>query len=259
MENAVDILLNQYGIYGIILILITAFIYLIFNDRKNGWGNKIDFIGDKIENINNKIEWVEEKLTEKIDTIERKVMTTQKELKNKELQEARVQSFNIMHDRHGGKLSKILRQYCQKINCDHVFMGLFHNGVTDLRGLHYCKFDIIIDEFSDPLKLHLNDTDFQPLYKDENIIAYGDLPYQMTHIDTAIFDLKSKKLLNLSDTLYRRCKSRDIKYIGFAGLRDKNGYVIGFIGCVSYTDEKPIEQNLLLCAHEIENIYINNE
>lgn len=259
MENALDVILNHYGIYGIILVLIAALIYLIFNDRKNNWGNKIDLIGDKIENMNNKIVWVEEKLTEKITLVEKKVISTQKNLESKKQQEAKIQSFNIMNNGHGGKLSKVLRQYCQKIKCDHVFMGLFHNGITDLRGIHYCKFDIIIDEFSDPLKLHANDVDFQPLYKDENIIAYGDLPYKMTHIEAAIFDTKSEKLLNLSDTLYRRCKSRDIKHIGFAGLRDKDGYIIGFIGCVSYTDKKPIEQELLLCAREIENIYINNE
>ncbi len=259
MEGIINTLLDQYGILGIILVLVAVLVYLIFGDRKNNWGGKIDLICDKVQDVNDKIEWVEDKLTEKINTIEEKVLNAQLELKSREQQEAREQTSCIVRNGHGGQLSKVLRSYCRKINCDHVFMGLFHNGITDLRGIHYCKFDIIIDEYENPLKLNNNDTDFQQLYKDENIVAYGNLPYQLARVESAVFDLENEDLLNLSNTLYRRCKGRNIKTIGFAGLKDKDGFIMGFIGCVSYTDKKMKESNIQLCAREIENIYINNE
>lgn len=259
MEGIVNTLLQQYGIYGILLIMMIILGYLIYGDRKNNWGSKIDHISNKIEGMDSKIEWIETKLSDRMDTVEQKLVTVHSDIKVEERNIARDQSINVMNNGQGGKLSKILRYYCSRINCDHIFMGSFHNGTTDLRGLHYCKFDILIDEFINPLKLHDNDTDFQPLYKDENVIAYGDLPYKMTHVDAVILniDKDAETLLDLSDTIYRRCKSRDIKSIGFICIHDSEGYVSGFIGCVTYDDKEMNIDDLKACAHEIENIYNN--
>ena len=134
-------------------------------------------------------------------------------------------------------------------------MGAFHNGTVDLRGIHFCKFDILIDEFRDPLRLYETDIDFQSLYKDENILAYGDLPYTLTHVESVVFNLDQDTLLDLSDTLYRRCKSRGIKTIAFAYVRDQQNNPVGFVGCVNFTDDNIDESQLRNCAKEIENIY----
>lgn len=259
MENIINTILSQYGVCGLLIITFVAMIYLIICDRKNNWGNKIDLINDKLESMDSKIEWVEEKMSDKISVMEEKIISTHISIRQEEKKEAKKQTINVMGTGQGGQLSRVLRSYCCEIGCDHIFMGLFHNGTTDLRGLHYCKFDVIIDEFSDPLKLHCNDIDFQPLYKDENVIAYGDLPYMMVHVGSTIFDLEQNDLFELSDTLYRRCKSRDVKKLGLACLYDDDECTIGFVGCVSYTDHPLDLSKLKLCARDIEKIYNDDE
>lgn len=255
MENIVATIIQQYGICGVVLIALVILGYMIWGDRKNDWGTKIDHVLNKIDSVDAKIEKVENQLSNRIDNVEHKIKSIHSENISNDRQEAREQSLMIMSTGYGGKLSKSLKHYCKSINCDHVFLGAFHNGTVDLRGIHFCKFDILIDEFKDPLHLHENDVDFQTLYKDENILAYGDLPYNLTHVDAAIISLSDETLLDLSDTLYRRCKSRDIKSIGLSCVRDNQGNPVGFVGCVNYTDEKMDEVQLRNCAKEIENIY----
>ena len=260
MENIIQTLLQNYGIYGILVILVAVLGYLIWGDRKNNWGCKIDKLDGKMDNLDSKIDIVKDKLNVRIDGVEEKIGSIQGDIQTSnenEKKQVGIKTINIMETGFGGQLSKILKQYCSKIGCDHIYMGSFHNGTADIRGIHYCKFDILLDEFRDPLHLNNNDIDFQPLYKDENIVAYGDLPYKITHIDSVVIPVEDddNTLLNLSDTLYRRCKSRDITYIGFSIVHDDNGMPVGFIGCVSYTDEKPSKTKLLLCVHEIEELY----
>lgn len=257
MENLFGTIIDKFGIFGVLGVILCALVYLIYNDRKNNWGAKIDILGGKIDCLNTKIDMVETKVTDRVESCENKIAGLHKVNKEKDQIDAKKQTHNAMTKCYGGRLSRILKNACQYINCNHVFLGEFHNGTTDLRGIHYCKFDIVIDEFENPLHLCENDVDFQPLYKDENIIAYGDLPYKLSHIDSAVLSVDDE-LLELSDTLYRRCKSRDIKYIGFAGVRDKDGFLIGFVGCVSFDADKIMNKDRLKdCATEIENIYNN--
>lgn len=258
MGEVVNTILQQYGMVGILIVLIACLSYLIYGDRKNNWGQKIDNLGAKIDNMESKIDWVETRMSARVSAVEDKITNSHEIAAASEHEEAKKQTLNIMSTGQGGKLSKILRYYCKRINCNHIFLGGFHNGTTDLRGLHYCKFDILIDEFADPLHIHPNDTDFQPLYKDENVIAYGDLPYKLTHVDSTVFDVEDPTFFEMSDTLYRRCKSRDIKKIGFAIIRDNDGFPTGFIGCISFDDQEMLQEDMKACAHEIENIYSNN-
>ena len=259
VENIINTILQQYGIYGLLIITLAMIIYMIWGDRKNNWGVKIDTIADRVESVGSRLELTESKLANRIENIEQKLVSSHMIAKENENYLTKVQTTNVISKGYGGKLSKVLREYCSKINCDHICMGVFHNGTTDLRGIHYCKFDVLIDEYKNPLKLHPNDTDFQPYYKDENVMAYGDLPYNMTHVDAAVLNVDDPDhtLFELSDTLYRRCKSRDVKQIGFACVRDKEGYIAGFVGCVSYTDSPVNTELFKMCAKEIENIYNN--
>lgn len=259
MENIINTIIQQYGLYGLLIIMLAMVSYMIWGDRKNNWGSKMDTISDRIESMGSRLELTESKLTNRIEKIEEKIINSHRLAKENETFLTKVQTTDVILKGIGGKLSKILREYCKNINCDHIFMGMFHNGTTDLRGLHYCKFDVLLDEYRDPLKLHPNDTDFQPYYKDENVMAYGDLPYTMTHLDAAILkiDDPNNTLFELSDTLYRRCKSRDVKQIGFACVRDKDGYMSGFIGCISYNEDPVHIDFLKACAKEVENIYNN--
>lgn len=260
MAQIIGTIIQQYGALGIIILFLAGVVYFILEDRKNNWGGKLKTLCDKMDNLDIKIGLVEDKLSARMDIVESKVDNLPEDSKNLMQAAAKQQTVNLMSSNSlGGKISKVLKSFCHRINCDHIFLGSFHNGTTDLRGLHYCKFDILIDEFANPLNLQPNDIDFQPLYKDENIMAYGDLPYKMIHMDSIIINVddENNTLFNLSDTMYRRCKSRDIKSIGFAVIRDIEDYPIGFIGCVSYVNcaQGMNDTELRECAHEIENIY----
>lgn len=252
MENIVANIIQQYGIYGVLLIALVILGYMIWGDRKNDWGTKIDHVLNKIDSVDAKIERVENQLSNRIDKVEKNMQSNTIE---QDRIEAKEQSLMVLSTGYGGKLSKTLKYYCKTINCDHVFLGAFHNGTVDLRGIHFCKFDILVDEFKDPLHLNENDVDFQTLYKDENILAYGDLPYAMSQVDSAIINLGDDTLLELSDTLYRRCKSRGIKSLGLSCVRDEQNNPVGFVGCISFTDKNMDEAQLRNCSKEIENIY----
>lgn len=252
MEDIVTVIIQQYGIYGVLLVALAMLGYLIWGDRKNNWGTKIDSVLNKIEGVEIKMEYVKNQLSSRIEHIENNIQSGS--ISN-ERQEAKEQSLTIISTGYGGKLAKSLKHYCRAINCDHIFLGAFHNGTVDLRGIHFCKFDILIDEFRDPLRLYETDVDFQSLYKDENILAYGDLPYALTHVESAVFNLDQDTLLDLSDTLYRRCKSRGVKTIAFACVRDQQNNPVGFVGCVNFTDDNIDESQLRNCVKEIENIY----
>lgn len=258
MGSVIQTIIEQYGILGVLIALLGLVVYLIWGDRKNNWGSKIDRMCDKVDSVESKIVTVENKLSTRMDSFEDKLANLHSEGRANDRIEAKHQTLSIMKNHWGGKISKTLRYFCDRINADHVFMGSFHNGTTDLRGLHYCKFDILIDEFKDPLHLHENDTDFQPLYKDVNIMAYGELPYKMTHLGATVFNV-DETLLELSDTLYRRCKSRDIKSIAFVCVRDCEDCPVGFIGCVNYDGREMNTVELDACAKAIENIYMTNE
>lgn len=257
MGEALNTILEQYGIYGVLIVMLFIFGYLIYNDRKNNWGNKIDKLGMKIDNTNDKIEILETKVDTRISAIETKVDNMPAITQKYENSVAKKNTLEIITKGWGGKLSKVLKYHCKNIGCDHIFLSTFHNGTVDIRGMHYCKFDILIDEFADALHWHPNDVDFQPLYKDENILAYGDLPVTMQHIDAVILNVEDEKntLLELSDIVYRRCKSRGITSIGLAGIHDKEGIMIGFVGCVAYDNKQMDLENLKACVHEVENIY----
>jgi len=254
-------ILQTYGWIGLAFLVIAAVVYLVWNDKRNNWGSKIDSINDKLENFDTKIDLVRQGLSSRMDDVESRLIQANKDIRQEVKAETAVQTINIMKSGRAGKLSKILKNYCKELQCDHIFLGGFHNGTMDLRGLHYCKFDVLIDEFLDPLHLHKNDVEFCPLYKDENIIAYGDLPYALTHIDCLILPVDDEKntLLELSDALYRRCKGRDIKIGALAIIKSADGLIVGFIGCVNYSKKIINEKIFLNCAREVEGIYNDNE
>lgn len=257
MSDLFNSIFQNYGIYGILLILLGVLVYMVWDLKKKGWLPKIEILGKKIDNVESKIDLVEEKISNRVDLIEEKISKKRTEHTEAIKEAAREQTLSAITQGQGGRLSKTLRSYCKDVNCDHIFLGGFHNGTLDLRGLHYCKFDILIDEFLDPLHLQDNDTDFRPLYKDENVIAYGDLPYLLTHVNAAVFykGKDSETLFDLSDIIYRRIKSRDVKSFGITCIKDQNNRPFGFIGCVNYDDKHINDNELIKCAQEIENIY----
>ncbi len=257
MTEIIKTIIEQYGIYGLLLIAIVVLGYMIWGDRKNNWGKKIDNVCTKIDSLDTKIESVETTLDRRIDIIEVKVSDAIKNTKKEDLDVVRTQSHEIISTRQGGKLSKLLRSYCDRVNCDHIFLGSFHNGTADLRGIHYCKFDIILDEFRDPMHLEDNDCEFSSLYKDENVIIYGDLPHSIARVGAAVLNVNDKNntLLDMSDVIYRRCVGRGVKSIGFSAVSDKDDNIIGFVGCITYKDKSINLEELKSCSQAVEYIY----
>ena len=267
MGNLANTIVQTYGLLGILILLLAGVCYLIWGDRKNNWGSQITTLEGKHGNTERRMDLVEGRLDNMQDDMQKDLNDMRNDLHrieqkidagndyDEKINYVKEQSTGIMIKGIGGKLSAILKNACQNADCDHIFLGSFHNGVTDLRGIHYCKFDVVIDEYRDPLHLRKTDVDFSTLYKDENVLAYGDLPPTMARVGGHLFDLENQELFDLNDTLYRRCKSRDIKQLAFYIIKDKAGLPMGFVGAVSYIKREIKLSALAGCAHEIENIY----
>lgn len=223
------------------------------------------FIAKSIDTINNKFDRTDEELEhlavginrvdERVDEMEDKMHRCYEESRNHELQEAKKQTNRVLLKSKGGLLTKSLRRWCNVMNADHVYLAQFHNGTTDLRGIHFVKFDIITDEFADPLHLAEGDREFTPLYRNQYIVTYGDIAYTMCHVPAAVFDVDSEEFLDQSDALYRRMKAIGINQAGFAMIRDNDCEPIGWLGAVSFGDKKIDCDSLEKAAREVENIF----
>ena len=75
MEDIVTVIIQQYGIYGVLLVALAMLGYLIWGDRKNNWGTKIDRVLNKIEGVEIKMEYVENQLSSRIEHIENNIQS----------------------------------------------------------------------------------------------------------------------------------------------------------------------------------------
>ncbi len=232
--------------------------------KTNADDNKKQLI-ESIEKLNKRIDKTDDDLTQmddiikkvdkRVDDIEDNMHKCYVESRNHELQEAKKQTSRVLLKSKGGLLSKSLRRWCNAMNADHVYIAQFHNGTTDLRGIHFVKFDVITDEFADPLHIAEGDREFTPLYHNQYIVAYGDIAYTMCHVSAAVFDVDSEEFLDQSDALYRRMKTIGVYQTGFAMIRDNEGEPIGWLGAVSYRDKKIDCESLEKAARDVENIF----
>ena len=232
---------------------------------KSGSDDRKKLLIDSIANINHRIENTEIELEKmdrsigdvgrRVDDMEDKMHNCYAESREKELQEAKKQTNRVLLKSKGGLLSKCLRRWCNTMNADHVYIAQFHNGTTDLRGIHFVKFDILTDEFADPLHPVEGDYEFTPFYCNQYIVTYGDIAYTMCHVPAAVFNVDSDEFLNQSDTLYRRMKTIGVHQAGFAMIRDTDGEPIGWLGAVSYGDKKIDCESLEKAARDVENIF----
>ena len=220
---------------------------------------------DSIEKLNKRIDKTDDELIQiddnvckidgRVDEMENKMHKCYAESRNHELREAKKQTSRVLLKSKGGLLSKSLKCWCNVMNADHVYVAQFHNGTTDLRGIHFVKFDILTDEFADPLHPVEGDREFTPFYNNQYIVTYGDIAYTLCHVPAVVFDVNSDELLNQSDVLYRRLKATGAYQIGFAMFRDNEGEPIGWLGAISYGDKKIDCESLEKAARDVENIF----
>lgn len=265
-------LISQFGLLGLLL---AGVIYLIVDGLKTKKKNlvsskKLDesigklegHVDKKIDDVNTRIDLVNEKVDTQYDLLNKRIdagpgvfmekMEEKKEKDDKEHFDKILEQFS-----QAPKLHRILKLYRERIGCDHIFMGTFHNGSTSISGIPYCKFDIIAEKFK-PGKNNADLREYTVVYKNSDILVHDNLPLVISQEDYVYFKIKedgSSELEEIDDILYRRCIKYGIKQFAVNLLRDENMNPVGFVGCVDFDYDQLNFQELNNCAKELEEIY----
>jgi hypothetical protein len=160
----------------------------------------------------------------------------------------------------GPNIHKSLRNFCSRVNADHIFVGSFHNGNESITGIPYFKFDIIAERFAKN-KVE-DDIEFAFMYKDAELLRHDMLPSEVVQqgiVHYIIDENENSDLEDVDDIIYRRMVGRGIKQLAISLLHDPTGMPSGFVGCVRYDHEELDLHELQECGHELENIYALNE
>ena len=272
MEGVVIELLSQFGILGLLL---AGVIWIIVDSVKTKKKNlvsskkldesinklevhvdkKIDDVNDRIDLVNTKVDTQYEILNKRIDMGPDVFMGKMEEKQERDDKE----HFNKIIEQfsQAPRLHRILKLYRDRIGCDHIFMGTFHNGSTSINGIPYCKFDIIAEKFK-PGNNNLDFREYTTIYKNSDILVHDNLPLVISQEDYIYYKINedgSSELEEVDDILYRRCVKYKIKQFAANLLRDENMNPVGFIGCVDFSYDPLNFKELNNCARELEEIY----
>lgn len=288
MEEIIDSVYAQWGVFSIIVL---AAGYIIFdniknNKNKNNTNTKLDSIIEDMSNIKanipslkqqiqlieKEVEIVNQKVDEKIDFYVENMSYRIGKLEEKmdrqpidivDKLDMRALEATVKHNKQminqitlAPKLHKIMSQYSDRIKCDHIFLGLFHNGTSSTTGIPFYKFDIVAEKFN-PKKIK-RDVEFAHMYKDIDILRHDRLPIELVqneYVHYVIDENNQSSLMDIDDMLYRRMIGRDIKQLAINLLHDKTGNPLGFIGCVKYNYDELDLNELKNCAIELEKTY----
>ena len=273
MEGVLVEIISQFGVLGLVL---AGIIYLIVDGiktKKNSKENtckqldnaiseieqhvdkKINVVNDRIDIINTKVDTQYAILNKRIDAGPETFMNKieeKKSIENKEHFNKIIEQFT-----QAPKLHKILKLYRERIGCDHIFLGTFHNGSTSITGIPQCKFDIIAEKFKPGHNADLRE--YTAIYKNSDILVHDNLPVVISQEDYVYYKIEndgSSPLEDIDDILYRRCVKFGIKQIAINLLRDEQMYPVGFVGCVDFDSDDELNfKELNNCAKELEEIY----
>ena len=272
MEGIVIELLSQFGILGLLLAGVAWIIVDSIKTKKKNLvsSKKLDesitklegHVDKKIDDVNIRIDLVNTKVDTQYDLLNKRIdagpdvfmgkMEAKKEKDDKEHFDKILEQFS-----QAPKLHRILKLYRERIGCDHIFMGTFHNGSTSISGIPYCKFDIIAEKFK-PGKNNVDLREYTVIYKNSDILVHDNLPLVISQEDYIYFKINedgSSELEEVDDILYRRCVKYGIKQFAANLLRDENMNPVGFVGCVDFDYDNLNFQELNNCAKELEEIY----
>lgn len=158
----------------------------------------------------------------------------------------------MMHGiKKGPLVQQLLRSSAPLISCDHIFVGEFHNGTTNIVGIPYMKLDIIFEHITP--KFHNNDCLLVRLYENEYVQTHDQLPGLLFQNNTLIYTLDEIEFID--EQLYFRMKSRGIKIIALSLIYNKDNIPVGIVGCFNFGDNNINIDELNKCTKEIENIY----
>lgn len=158
----------------------------------------------------------------------------------------------MMHGiKKGPVVQSCLRKYMSIIDCDHLFVGEFHNGTTSIVGIPYMKLDIIFEHINP--KFHENDCLLVRLYENEYVQTHDQLPGLLFQNNIIKYTLDELEIID--EQLYFRMKSRGIKSIGLSLIYNLKNIPVGIVGCFNFDNNEINMNELSKCSKEIENIY----
>ena len=284
MENIVSEMIAQWGTFGLLMLFA---IWIIWSNIKEGVGKRSkneskttsnetlgDLMATLISNLSEKIDKIDDKvdkleinsnnINNRLTIVETKINNQPQAFYNhmEKIEQAKQEAHNKMMEdqmRLGPELHKILGDYKVKMNAQHIFLGSFHNGTTNISGIPYCKFDLIAEKFS-PEEVD-RDIEYSFIYKDTDILRHNKLPITLVNqglVHYVIDENGKSELSEIDDVIYRRMVGRDIKQLAVHVIRDKKGKPTGFVGCTRYDYEDINLSELKTCAKELEIIYKNS-
>lgn len=224
------------------------------NNLKEDVYEKIDNLD---ESVDEKLAYMESRINNiPIDEV-KKIIESDK-YKKEEDNEAHKKAWDDLV-RLGDKIHDTLVEYTKSINCQHLFVGSFHNGSKSLTGVPYLKLDIIREVYH-PNDFHDLDHDFAPIYKDCDLTLLGKLPKMLVQNKLLYFNVNdyNSEMLKYDQIVARRMLGLGIKQIALHVTTEDNK-PSGFVGCIRYDDNKMDIESLKMCVKELEIIHNNTK
>ena len=258
-------IVTELGSFGLILCL-AGFIIFSYIKNKNVNAGKND-IKDIIDTSLSDVKTSINNINIRVAGLEKSIIDIQNKNINNPTLSTSTADFKTSHSKQfmdrlklGPNIHKSLRNFCSRVNADHIFVGSFHNGNESITGIPYFKFDIIAERFAKN-KVE-NDIEFAFMYKDAELLRHDLLPSEVVQQGTVhyvIDENENSYLEDVDDIIYRRMVGRGIKQLAISLLHDPSGMPSGFVGCVRYDNEEMDLNELKECGNELENIYALNE
>ena len=277
MEEVIGSLIAQWGAAGILL---GAAGYIVYDGIKTykSKGNIESKIDNLVNNVNDikselpqlsqRMDWMEKSVNDKFDIYTDRVDRIESKIDKQPaciLEQINLQNIREK-DRHNTQMinqinlapviHNILDKYRSRINCDHMVLGIFHNGTSSITGIPFYKFDIVAEKFN-PHEIE-RDVEFAHMYKDVDILRHNKLPVELVQNNRVYYKINedgTSELSTIDDILYRRLLGRDIKQITFNILKDDSNNPMGFVGCIKYDYDPFNFDEFESCVEEIENAY----
>lgn len=271
MESVLVGIISQFGVPGLLL---AGVIYIIvdvikikrmnlvssdkLNESVNGLNKNVD---KKFDDVNSRIDLVNKKVDTQYDLINKRIDMEPDVIMDRikvQRENDEKSHFNkIMNQfKQAPRLHSVLKTYRDRIGCDHIFFGTFHNGSTSISGIPYCKFDITAEKFKPGY--NNNDRELAIMYKDSDVLIHDCLPVILSQEEYVYYRIDENgcsELEDIDDILYRRCIGRGIKQIAINLIRDNNSNPVGFVGCIDFEYDKLNFKELNNCAKELKEIY----
>lgn len=288
MDQLFGNIFAQWGAVGVVFIIA---IYIIVDSIKNKKTSKesdsklddikeslldvrveIPAIKSKVEYLENSMHQVNTSLNNKIDDYHTSVTKRVENLENKIDQspqhiiselDTRAYNLAVRHNKQmidqiaiAPKIHKVMGDYIDRIGCDHIFLGWFHNGTSSISGVPFYKFDIVAEKFKP--KSNPQDYEFGHMYKDVDILRHNKLPIELIQNKKVYYKIDSNnnsELSDVDDILYRRMVGSQIHQIALNLIQDSSEIPVGFVGCICFDLDEINFKELHNCANEINKIY----